>query len=154
MRISITRIILLLMLICAVNRDTILHHDSERQEMPSSVIPFCVAMWITGEWRKLHSGELSDLYSSPNIIPVIKRWRIRQAEHVPGVGGTVPTGVCWRHLKELHQLKDLVVNGRSIINLSERRFWGSVVIWFRLAQVPCDHGNELPGSVKCWGLPD
>jgi len=27
---------------------------------------------ITGEWRRLHSEELYDLYSSPNIIQVIK----------------------------------------------------------------------------------
>jgi len=27
---------------------------------------------VTGEWRKLHNTELSDLYSSPNIILVIK----------------------------------------------------------------------------------
>jgi hypothetical protein len=27
---------------------------------------------VTGEWRKLHSGELHDLYSSPNIIGQIK----------------------------------------------------------------------------------
>ena len=27
---------------------------------------------VTGEWRKLHNKELNDLYSSPNIVLVIK----------------------------------------------------------------------------------
>ena len=30
---------------------------------------------VTREWRKLHSEELSDLYSSPNIIRMIKSRR-------------------------------------------------------------------------------
>jgi hypothetical protein len=27
---------------------------------------------VTGEWRKLHNGELHDLYYSPNIVWVLK----------------------------------------------------------------------------------
>jgi hypothetical protein len=32
---------------------------------------------VTGEWRKLHSEELNDLYSSPNIVQVTKAGRMR-----------------------------------------------------------------------------
>jgi hypothetical protein len=34
-----------------------------------------------GEWRRLHNEELNDLYSSPNIVRVIKS-RIRWVRHV------------------------------------------------------------------------
>jgi hypothetical protein len=45
---------------------------------------------VAGEWRKVHNKELHDLYSSPNIIRIIKsmmRWagqvaRMGRREHV------------------------------------------------------------------------
>ena len=38
------------------------------------------------EWRKLHKEELNDLYSSPNIVRVIKSRRKRWAGHVARMG--------------------------------------------------------------------
>jgi len=41
---------------------------------------------VTGEWRKLHNEELSDLYSVPNIVRVVKSGRMRWAGHVARMG--------------------------------------------------------------------
>jgi dephospho-CoA kinase len=38
------------------------------------------------EWRKLHTEELYDFYSSPDIIRVIKWRRMRWAGHVASMG--------------------------------------------------------------------
>jgi hypothetical protein len=37
---------------------------------------------VTGEWRKLQNEELHNLYSSPDIIRMMKSRRIRSAGHV------------------------------------------------------------------------
>jgi hypothetical protein len=41
---------------------------------------------VTGEWRKLHSGELCNFYSSPNIVRQIKSRRMSWAGHVACMG--------------------------------------------------------------------
>jgi len=41
---------------------------------------------VTGEWGKLYNEELSDLYSSPNIIQVIKSRRMRWEVYVARMG--------------------------------------------------------------------
>jgi len=41
---------------------------------------------VTGECRRLHNVELNDLYSSPNIVRVIKSKRMRWAGHVARIG--------------------------------------------------------------------
>jgi hypothetical protein len=39
-----------------------------------------------GSWRKLHNDELHSLYSSPNIVKMIKSGRMRWAGHVARMG--------------------------------------------------------------------
>ena len=41
---------------------------------------------VTGEWRKLHKEELSDLYSLPNIVRVVKSRIMIWAGHVARMG--------------------------------------------------------------------
>jgi len=41
---------------------------------------------VKGEWRRLHNEELNDLYSSPNIVRVIKSRSTRWAGHVARMG--------------------------------------------------------------------
>jgi hypothetical protein len=43
---------------------------------------------VTVGWRKLHNGELHNLYSSPNIIRMIKSRRMRWAYRKESLGKT------------------------------------------------------------------
>jgi hypothetical protein len=56
---------------------------------------------VTGEWRKLHTEELHDLYSSPSIIRIIKSLRMRWTGHVERMGrGRMHIGYWWESQKE------------------------------------------------------
>ena len=65
---------------------------------------------IKGEWRRLYNEELNNLYSSPNIIRVVKRRRTRWAGHVASMGETKGA----YDPRERDHLKDAAVSGRII----------------------------------------
>jgi hypothetical protein len=70
----------------------------------------------TVEWRRLHNEKLNDLYSSPNIIRVIKLRRMRWAGHVASIGKKeVYTGFWWGDLREGDNLGDTGVDLRIIL---------------------------------------
>jgi hypothetical protein len=67
---------------------------------------------VTREWRKLHSEEFDDLYSSP-IVRVIKS-RMRWAGNVARMGEAC-TGFWWGNLRETVHWGDPDVDGKTIL---------------------------------------
>jgi hypothetical protein len=56
-------------------------------------------------WRKVHNEECHDLYTSPNILWVIKLRRIKWVGHVACMGRRKAcTGFCWGNLGERDHL--------------------------------------------------
>jgi hypothetical protein len=71
---------------------------------------------VTGEWRKLHNEQLSDLYPLPNIMRVVKSRRMRWAEHVARMGrGEGCTWFWWGNLRERAYWGDPDADGRIIL---------------------------------------
>jgi hypothetical protein len=68
---------------------------------------------VMGEWRKLHSGELHNLNSSPDIIRQIKSRRMRWARHVARMGeGRNVYRVLVGKSRGKNHLKDQGVDGK------------------------------------------
>jgi hypothetical protein len=103
---------------------------------------------VTGEWKKLHNEELNDLYSSPNIVRVVKSRRMRWAGHVArmgerryvckGFGGETPG----RELRRpKHRWEDNIKTDLQKVGCEG-------MDWIDLAGT-CECGNKPSGSIKC-----
>jgi len=82
----------------------------------------------TVEWRRLHNEELNDLYSSPNIVRVIKWRRMRWTGNVARMGketGCIDSW--WGNRREGDQWGDLGVDGWIKFGWISRRW--DVGIW-------------------------
>jgi len=78
---------------------------------------------VRGEWKKLHNEELNDLYSSPNIVRVIKSRRMRWAGHVARMErGEAYTGFWWGNVKERDHMEDRAVHASIILRQIFRKW--------------------------------
>jgi hypothetical protein len=90
----------------------------------------------TGEWRKLHSGELHNLYPSPDIIRQIKSRGVRWAGHVARMGeGRNVSRILVGKPEGKDHLKDHDVDGRMGSKWTLGRLVGGVCVeWIHLTQ--------------------
>jgi hypothetical protein len=105
---------------------------------------------ITGEWSRLHIEELNDLYSSPNIMRMMKSRRMGWDGHVARVEERRGVYRVWCGNLEGDHLEDLGVDGRIILKLIMKKSVGSAwagLIW--LGAGFCESGNKPLGTVKC-----
>jgi len=95
---------------------------------------------VKGEWRNVHNEELNNLYSSPNVVRVIKSRRMRWAGHAASVGGgEAYTGFWWVNLRETDHLEDPGIDDKIILRWIFRKL--NVGAWTGLSRLRTGTGG-------------
>jgi hypothetical protein len=108
---------------------------------------------VTGEWRKLHNGELKGLYTLPNVVRVIKSRRMRWAWHV----------ACMREGRGVYRVLVGIPEGKRPLGRPRCRWGGNIRVdlekvgwggedWIGLAQYR-DRWRALVSAVRNLWVP-
>jgi hypothetical protein len=90
---------------------------------------------VAGGWRRLHNEELHNLYTSQNVIRMIKSRRMRWAEQVVRMVEIRNTyKLLSENLKGRDHSEDLGVGGKILLQIVLREIRWKVVDWIHLAQ--------------------
>jgi len=95
---------------------------------------------VTGEWRKLHNEELNNLYSSPNIVRVMKSRRMGWAGHVARMG----------ERKGVYRVLVEKPKGRKPLGRSRRRWDDNIRMDLREVGCGCVDWMELAQDRDMW----
>ena len=95
---------------------------------------------VTGEWRKLHNDELSDLYSLPNIVRVVKSRRMRWAGHVVRMGEG----------RGVHRVLMGKPEGKRLLGRPRRRWEDNIKMDLQEVEGGCGYWMELVQDMDRW----
>jgi hypothetical protein len=88
-----------------------------------------------GSWRKLHNDELHSLYSSPNVVRVVKSRRMRWAGHVACMGeGRGVYRVLVGRLESKRPLGSPRCRREDNVKIDRREIGIDAANWIQLAQ--------------------
>jgi hypothetical protein len=118
------------------------------------VLPPGLLQRVTGEWRRLHNKKLYALYSTPNIIRVIRSRKMRRTWQVACIGRKeVNAGFWWGNLREEDRLEDTRISERIILSWIFKKWDGRALtgsIWLRNRwHALVNAVMNIWGSIKC-----
>ena len=95
---------------------------------------------VTGEWRKLHNEGLSDLYSLPNIVRVVKSRRMRWSGHVVRMGEG----------RDVHRVLVVKLEGKSPLERPRCRWEDNIKMDLQEVGGSCGDWMELAQERDRW----